>query len=72
MTIEKSTGLIQWDVPPDFRGKASVTVSVTDNQGGEGLQSFIYDIAAESNRITALYSPLTVFPAPDQGWSFPR
>ena len=44
MTIEKSTGLIQWDVPPDFRGKASVTVSVTDNQGGEGLQSFIYDI----------------------------
>ncbi|MFA4829022.1 MAG: putative Ig domain-containing protein [Thermodesulfovibrionales bacterium] len=47
MTIDKSTGLIQWDVPPDFRGKASVIVSVTDNQGGEGLQSFIYDIAAE-------------------------
>jgi len=47
MTIDKATGLIQWDVPPDFRGKASVTVSVTDNQGGEGLQSFIYDIAAE-------------------------
>ena len=44
MTIDKSTGLIQWDVPPDFRGRASVTVSVTDNQGGEGLQSFIYDI----------------------------
>ncbi len=47
MSIDKSTGLIQWDVPPDFRGKASVIVSVTDNQGGEGLQSFSYDIAAE-------------------------
>lgn len=47
MTIDKATGLLRWDVPSDFRGKASVTVSVTDNQGGEGLQSFIYDIAAE-------------------------
>ncbi len=44
MTVDKSTGFIQWDVPPDFRGKASVTVSVTDNQGGEGLQSFAYEI----------------------------
>jgi len=44
MTIDKATGFIQWDVPPDFRGKASVTVSVTDNQGGEGLQSFAYEI----------------------------
>ena len=30
MTINPSTGLIQWNMPPDFKGKAKVTVSVTD------------------------------------------
>ncbi|KAF0145768.1 MAG: hypothetical protein FD156_743 [Nitrospirae bacterium] len=47
MTIDKATGLIQWAVPTDFKGRASVIVSVTDNQGGEGLQSFAYEITAE-------------------------
>lgn len=47
MTIDKATGLVEWAVPPDFKGRASVTISVTDNQGGEGLQSFAYEITAE-------------------------
>lgn len=47
MTIDKSTGLVQWSVPSDFKGRASVTISVTDNQSGEGLQSFAYEITAE-------------------------
>ncbi len=39
MTIDPN-GLIKWDIPPDFKGKASVTVSVTDGQGGEAIYSF--------------------------------
>lgn len=42
MTINSSTGLIKWNV--DFKGKAPVTVSVTDGDGGEILQSFTLEI----------------------------
>ncbi len=46
MTINQATGLIQWNVPKDFKGKAPVTVSVTDGQGGEATQqlTFIIDL----------------------------
>lgn len=40
MTIEPETGLIKWNFPPAFNGKASVTVIVSDGQGGETMQSF--------------------------------
>lgn len=43
MTIDK-TGLIKWNVPPDFKGKASCIVSVTDGQGGEAIYNFTIDI----------------------------
>ena len=33
MTID-SSGLIKWSVPPGFKGKTPVTVSVSDNHGG--------------------------------------
>ncbi|MDP3259077.1 MAG: putative Ig domain-containing protein [Thermodesulfovibrionales bacterium] len=46
MTIEK-TGLIQWIVPQDFKGKADVAVVVSDNYGGEALQSFAFEIVPE-------------------------
>lgn len=36
MTITQN-GLITWNVPPDFNGKAPVTISVTDGQGGEAV-----------------------------------
>lgn len=39
MTIN-SSGLIRWDVPPDFKDKVSFTISVSDGHGGETLQSF--------------------------------
>lgn len=45
MTIDAS-GLIKWNVPPDFKGKAPVTVSVTDNHGGETTASFSVEINA--------------------------
>lgn len=43
MTID-NTGLIKWNVPPQFKGKIPITVSVTDGHGGEAIQSFELDI----------------------------
>lgn len=47
MTIDPSTGLITWNVPPEFKGKAPVTVSVKDGHGGEAVQSFALEITPE-------------------------
>lgn len=44
MTIEKTTGLIQWTVPQDFKGKAEIIVVVSDGHGGEALQSFVFEL----------------------------
>ncbi|MBM4141828.1 MAG: hypothetical protein FJ242_10195 [Nitrospira sp.] len=44
MTIDPSTGLITWNVPPEFTGKALITVSVKDGHGGEAVQSFTLEI----------------------------
>jgi hypothetical protein len=44
MTIEKTTGLIQWIVPQDFKGKTSVTVLVNDGHGGESIYTFAFSI----------------------------
>lgn len=46
MTIDQ-TGLITWKVPPDFQGKASARVSVTDGHGGEAAQEFAVEIRQE-------------------------
>jgi hypothetical protein len=43
MTIDPATGLIKWDVPAGFTGKAPFTVSVTDGHGGEATQSLTLD-----------------------------
>ncbi|MCX5716925.1 MAG: Ig domain-containing protein [Nitrospirae bacterium] len=47
MTIEKTTGLIQWIVPQAFKGKADVAVVVSDGHGGEAVQSFVFEIVPE-------------------------
>ncbi|MBI4691623.1 MAG: putative Ig domain-containing protein [Nitrospirae bacterium] len=47
MTINPSTGLIQWNVPSDLKGKASVTVYATDNHGGGALHSFTFELASK-------------------------
>ncbi len=44
MTINPTTGLITWNVPPDFKGKASFTACANDGQGGEAVQIFNVDI----------------------------
>jgi len=47
MNINPSTGLIKWNVPPSFKGKAPITVSVSDGHGSEILQSFTLEITPE-------------------------
>lgn len=47
MNINPSTGLIKWNVPPSFKGKAPITVSVSDGNGSEILQSFTLEITPE-------------------------
>jgi len=47
MTINPSTGLVKWDVPPGFKGKAPVDISVTDGHGGEASQSLTIIIGPE-------------------------
>ena len=40
MTINPSTGLVYWNVPPGFTGTAPFQVSVSDGQGGVTKKSF--------------------------------
>lgn len=47
MTIDSNTGLIQWNVPQDFHGKAPFTVSVNDGHGGEVSYSLDVTIMSE-------------------------
>lgn len=49
MTVD-SSGLIRWDVPPDFKGKATVAVSVLDGNGGEAAFTFDVNIHTEQNK----------------------
>jgi len=44
MSIDSKTGMITWTVPQDFKGKASITVSVTDGSGGEATQDLTLTI----------------------------
>jgi Putative Ig domain len=50
MTIKPLTGLIKWNVPPDFSGKFPYTVSVSDGHGGAVGQTFSVDIRREQKR----------------------
>ncbi|MFZ3136879.1 MAG: putative Ig domain-containing protein [Thermodesulfovibrionales bacterium] len=47
MTINPSTGLIKWNVPPDFKGRSQFIVAVTDGHGGEVTQSFTLEITPD-------------------------
>jgi len=44
MTINKENGLIQWNVPSDYKGKTNIVIAIDDGQGGEIMQSFTLDI----------------------------
>lgn len=40
LSIDPASGLVEWDVPPEFAGKAQFEVSVADGNGGQGSQGF--------------------------------
>jgi hypothetical protein len=54
MTIDPSKGLIQWNVPPDFKGKFPYTVSVTDGFGGVATQEYFFEIRREKKEVKKL------------------
>jgi hypothetical protein len=44
MTIDPAAGLVTWQVPPDFTGKTSFTVSASDGHGGQAEQTFNFSV----------------------------
>jgi hypothetical protein len=44
LTIDPSTGMIKWNVPSDFKGKAPFKILVSDGHGGEVSQDLAIDI----------------------------
>ena len=44
MAIDSKTGLITWNVPVDFKGRASVEVNAADDHGGGAVQSFSFEL----------------------------
>ena len=44
MTINKDNGQIQWNVPPDYKGRVNITIDIDDGQGGQIMQSFTLEI----------------------------
>jgi hypothetical protein len=50
MRIDSSSGLITWDVPSDFTGKALFTVAAADGHGGEVTQDLTLEIKPEQKK----------------------
>ncbi|MCL5024095.1 MAG: Ig domain-containing protein [Nitrospirae bacterium] len=50
MAVDPATGLIRWNVPGKFEGKAPVTVSVSDGHGGQAEYGFEVIIASERKK----------------------
>ena len=48
MTIDPLTGVVKWDVPPEFKGRVFVSISVTDGRGGEATQGLTIEIGHET------------------------
>ena len=44
ISIDQKTGLVRWKVPPDFKGNAPFTVSVSDGHSGEATLSLSISI----------------------------
>lgn len=50
MTIDQKTGIIRWNMPEDFQGKISFAVSVSDGNGGEAKQDFVFETRPEAGK----------------------
>ena len=47
MAIDQATGMIRWNIPADFQGKASFAVTVSDGNGGEAKQDLVFKTRVE-------------------------
>ncbi|MCC6507675.1 MAG: putative Ig domain-containing protein, partial [Pirellulaceae bacterium] len=45
MTINQSSGLVQWNVTSSAYARESVTIAVSDGRGGTATQSFVIEVA---------------------------
>jgi hypothetical protein len=50
MTIDSASGLIKWNVPANFTGKAPFTVLVTDGHGAEASRGLTLNIKPEQKK----------------------
>jgi len=50
VTIDPVKGRISWNVPTDFKGKATITAAVNDGYGGEATQIFNVEIMPEKKK----------------------
>lgn len=48
MTVDPSTGVVRWPVPPDFKGTFKYAFTVKDGHGGEATQEFTAEIIQKS------------------------
>jgi hypothetical protein len=53
MSIDKHSGLIGWEIPPDHRGAVHVRVEANDGHGGVAFQEFDLHVAPPSSTHTA-------------------
>lgn len=44
LSIDTKTGLVRWKVPPDFKGNAPFTVSVSDGHSGDATLSLTFSL----------------------------
>jgi hypothetical protein len=49
MTVNESTGRIEWHVPPTYQGRASYAVLVSDGHGGEAKADFVFEARPQSS-----------------------
>jgi Bacterial Ig domain len=47
MTMDRSTGELVWNVPPDFKGEKSVTIMADDGHGGTAHYTISISISQE-------------------------
>ncbi len=48
MTINKATGLVEWQVSPGIKGRHRIRIAVRDDHDGYGFQEFEVDLGATS------------------------
>jgi hypothetical protein len=59
MTIDNATGLIEWTPNDDYIGSNSVTVLVSDGNGGSDMQSFTISVSDANDQPTIISTALT-------------